>query len=118
MDDEDMIRKTACRMFSQLGYEADTAGNGEEAIAAFLQARSAGKPYDLLIMDLTVPGRMGGKDALQKILKIDPQARALASSGYSNDPVMQAFENYGFCGIVVKPYRLIDLKEAVRKAMA
>jgi PAS domain S-box-containing protein len=117
MDDEEMIRKTGCNILKQLGYDADAVLDGEEAIAKYKEALSSGRPYDLVIMDLTVPGRLGGKEAIQKMIEIDPNVKAIASSGYSNDPVMHDFVNYGFCGIIVKPYRVIDMREAVWKAL-
>ena len=70
------------------------------------------------MMDLTVPGAMGGREAMQELLKLDPAVRAIVSSGYSGDPVLANFRAYGFCGIVPKPYRLSDLANAVRNALA
>ena len=117
MDDEEMIRKTGCNILKQLGYDADAAPDGEEAIAKYKEALSSGPPYDSIIMDLTVPGRLGGKETIQKMIEIDPNVNAIASSGYSNDPVMHDFAHYGFSGIVVKPYRVTDMRDAVWKAL-
>ena len=117
MDDEEMIRKTACNILRQLGYEADAVTDGEEAIAKYNEAMVSGRPYDIIIMDLTVPGRLGGKETVQKLIEIDPNVTAIASSGYSNDPVMHDFERYGFSGIIVKPYRVIDMRDAIWKVL-
>ena len=117
MDDEEMIRKTACNILTQLGYEADAVFDGEEAIAKYKEALESGRPYDIVIMDLTIPGRLGGKETMPKLIEIDPNVKAIATSGYSNDPVMHDFSRFGFSGIVVKPYRVIDLREAIWKAL-
>lgn len=109
MDDEELIRKVSSAMLIQLGYEPHTANDGEEAIARYLQAQKDGQPFDLVIMDLTVPGGMGGKEAIARLLALDPRAKAIVSSGYANDPIMANFSEYGFCGIAPKPFSLQDL---------
>jgi PAS domain S-box-containing protein len=117
MDDEEMVRNVASTMLEALGYEVVTARDGEEAVEAYAKAREAGAPFDLLIMDLTVPGGMGGREAILKVRDIDPGVRALVSSGYSSDPVMSDYKAYGFCGMIAKPYSFAEMKRAVLSAL-
>ena len=114
MDDEEAILETTGEVLKQLGYEVQTAKDGDEAISLYRQAK---KPFDLIIMDLTIPGGMGGKEAIKKLKEIDPGARAIVSSGYSNDPVMADFTKYGFCGVIAKPYKVKELSQVLRKAL-
>ncbi len=116
MDDEDVIRRVAGRMLSLAGHEAVFAADGAEAVRVYTSVRQSSHPIDLVIFDLTVPGGMGGKDALQELLKSDPGIRAIASSGYSNDPVMANPRSYGFCATLPKPYDIPDLMKAVEEA--
>ncbi len=113
MDDEDIIRRLAGDMLNYLGYQSESAADGEETIEKFKEARDSGKPYDLIIMDLTIPGAMGGKEAIERLLSIDPGVKAIVSSGYSNDPILSEYRKYGFSGIVKKPYRLAELSQIV-----
>lgn len=109
MDDDVMIRSMLRDMLQKLGYEAYCTVNGEEAIEAYKEALESNQPFAAAIFDLTVPGAMGGKDAILKLLKIDPHIKVLVSSGYSDDPIMANFEKYGFRGIISKPYRMAEL---------
>jgi len=93
-----MIGEIACQMLTFLGYEARHVLDGEEAISLYRQHLEAGDPFAAVIMDLTIPKGMGGKEAVLELLALDPQARVLVSSGYSNDPGMVNFSRYGFCG--------------------
>ena len=104
MDDEEMIRKLAAEMLGELGYHVQTCAKGEEAIALYTAALQAGIPFAAVIMDLTVPGGMGGRETAQHILAIDPNACLIVSSGYSNDPVMAEFSRFGFKAMMAKPY--------------
>lgn len=113
MDDDEDMRKTTGDMLMRMGYTVDYADEGNEAIARYRQAREAGRPFAAVIMDLTVPGGMGGKEAIGKLLAIDPAVRAIVSSGYSEDPVMADFRAYGFRGVAIKPYRIRELSEVV-----
>ncbi|MBU0728157.1 MAG: PAS domain S-box protein [Proteobacteria bacterium] len=117
MDDEEIVRDVASSMLSHLGYEVLSAENGEEAIVLYQQALDAGSPIDAVIMDLTIPGGMGGLETLKKLTEIYPDVKALVSSGYSNDPVMSNFAEYGFAGSVQKPYRLDELALAVHRVL-
>jgi PAS domain S-box-containing protein len=113
MDDERTIRDVAVRMFKKLGYEAVTAANGEEAIQAVKEAIDNKRRFEIVVMDLTVPGAMGGKDAVPIIKKIDPTIKAIVSSGYADDPVMANHTEYGFDGVMGKPYVIADMREAL-----
>lgn len=106
MDDEAMIRDMSGLMMDELGYVVRTCSNGEEAISLYKAAKEAGSPYSVVIMDLTVPGGMGGREAAKHILDLDPNARLIVSSGYSNDPVMAEFAKFGFCATLLKPYTI------------
>ncbi len=109
MDDEEAIRNVTEKILMELGYEARCASDGAEAIALYQDAARSGRPFDAVIMDLTIPGGMGGKEAIQHLLRVDPQVTAIVSSGYSNDPIMSDFEKYGFRGVATKPYRIEKL---------
>lgn len=111
MDDEELIRKVSSAMLRQLGYEAHTAKDGEEAVTLYLEAKKDGHPFDLVIMDLTVPGGMGGKETIAHLRRVDPQIKAVVSSGYATDPIMANFSDYGFCGVAPKPFGLDALSE-------
>jgi PAS domain S-box-containing protein len=118
MDDEEPIRAMVEVLLGRLGLIVKTVGDGAEMLTEYSRARAAGETYDVVMMDLTVPGAMGGREAMQELLKIEPKVRAIVSSGYSGDPVLANFRAHGFCGIVPKPYRLADLATAVRNALA
>ncbi len=109
MDDEEFIRTMVCRMLTQLGYKAEAAKDGAEAIAIYKHARRLNQGFNAVIMDLTIAGGMGGREAIKKLLEVDPNAKVIVSSGYSNDPVMANYKKYGFCGIIPKPYNIENL---------
>ena len=113
MDDEEIIRALAADMLAELGYQVQTCCNGEEAIALYTAARAAGIPFSAVIMDLTVPGAMGGKQAAEHILRTDPLAILVVSSGYSNDPVMAEYTRYGFSATIAKPYNLTEIAQVL-----
>lgn len=115
MDDDEMILELAEKMLHLLGYRVTTCTSGEEAISKYKSARESGTPFDAVIMDLTVPGGMGGRETAEKILAFDPGARLIVSSGYSNDPIIARFGEYGFCGAMVKPYRINELVEVLSR---
>ncbi|MDB6168145.1 MAG: hypothetical protein JWM88_1009 [Verrucomicrobia bacterium] len=118
MDDEEPIRAMVEVLLGRLGLTVKTVEDGSAMLEEYSRARDAGDAYDVVMMDLTVPGAMGGREAMQELLKIEPSVRAIVSSGYSGDPVLANFRAHGFCGIVPKPYRLADLAGAVRNALA
>jgi PAS domain S-box-containing protein len=118
MDDEEIVREVMITMVNQLGYEALAARDGQEMLAMYAQAAESGKPVDVVILDLTIPGGMGGKEAMKKLLHGYPQARAVVASGYYNDPVMADCASYGFKAAVAKPFQPEELGQALRKAMA
>jgi PAS domain S-box-containing protein len=117
MDDEEAIREITQALLEHLGYLADVAKDGEEAIALYRQALTRGDPYSLVIMDLTIPGGMGGREAVGQLYVIDPGVRAIVSSGYSNDPVMADFHSYGFKGILSKPYSVAEMSRVIHQVL-
>jgi CheY-like chemotaxis protein len=117
MDDEQVIRTVGSEMLKALGYDAVCTRDGAEAVEYYRIAKEAGEAYDAVILDLTIPGGMGGKEAVSQILALDPSAAVIVSSGYSNDQVMAQFRHYGFIGAVCKPYQLQDLGAVLREVL-
>ncbi|MBD3274903.1 MAG: PAS domain S-box protein, partial [Candidatus Marinimicrobia bacterium] len=115
MDDEESIRDVCSQMLEHLGYEVETAVDGSEAIRKYLNAKSSGNPIQLVIMDLTIPGGMGGEEAIRQLRELDSDVRAVVSSGYSNSPIMANYRDYGFNGVISKPYQIDDLKSVVAR---
>lgn len=116
MDDEALVRETLGKMLNYLGYQAILAADGFETIELYQKYQASAQPCDAVIMDLTIAGGMGGKEAVKKLLELDSQAKVIVSSGYSNDPVMADFKKYGFCGVIPKPYTIEKLNEVLLKA--
>ena len=114
MDDEEMVRDVLGRMLGHLGYEVDSASDGSQAIEKFVQAQAEGRPFAAAILDLTIPGGMGGKEAIKELLKIDRQVKVIVSSGYSDDQIMANFENYGFSAVIAKPYSIVELSKILQ----
>jgi len=117
MDDEELVRQLLGAMLEKIGLSVEFAVDGVEAIALFKRRRSAGAPFDVVITDLTVPGAMGGKDCVKHLLAEDPDARVVAISGYSNDPVMADHAAYGFCASLAKPITINELRELMEQLM-
>lgn len=117
MDDEEIIREVAGELLSCMGCEVVTAIDGEEAFQKYKGAIEAGQPFDAVIMDLTVPGGMGGKEMVKKLLELDPKAKAIVSSGYSNDPIMANFREYGFCEVILKPYTMKSFSSVLHNTL-
>ena len=113
MDDDATVRHVGKALLEQLNYEVAAVANGAEALACYIDAMESDRPYDVVILDQTVPGAMGGKDCLAELQAVDTGVRAIVSSGYSTDPIMADFANYGFAGVVAKPYQLHELSETV-----
>lgn len=117
MDDEEILRNAAGLLLGELGYSVDFARDGKEAIEIYKKAKDSGEPFNVVIMDLTIPGGMGGKEAIKELLKIDPDIRAIVCSGYSTDPIMSEFKDYGFSAVMVKPYDIDELSRVVYKVV-
>jgi len=115
VDDDKAFRFAMRKALGRLGYEVHEAQNGEEAIELFRAARQSGAPMDLAVLDLTVPGGMGGLECLHRLREIDPDVPAIVSSGYSNDPIMAEHRRHGFDGCIVKPFRMQELSDAIRR---
>jgi CheY-like chemotaxis protein len=114
MDDEELIHSSVGRMLRELGYEVESVYDGQAALQAYRAAMDGGKSFDIVIMDLTIPGAMGGKETIGKLRQLDPQARALVSSGYANDPIMAYYEEYGFAGSITKPVNMRNLASTLK----
>ena len=117
MDDEEHIREITAEMLGHLGYEADQARDGKEALEKYSLAAAAGRPYLVVIMDLTIPGGMGGKEAVTRLLALDPSAKAIVSSGYSYDQIMADPGKYGFSGVVSKPYDIVKMGKTLHRVI-
>jgi PAS domain S-box-containing protein len=117
MDDEEAVREIGGKSLEHLGYDVAYAIDGGEAVEMFRKAKESGQPFDLVILDITVPGGMGGKEAIKKMLELDPEVKGLVSSGYSDSLIMSEFERYGFIGVVPKPYRIQEIGQTLAKAM-
>lgn len=118
MDDEETIRGLGEAMLKKFGYDVVPAADGAAAVQIFRDAKASGEDFDVVILDLTVPGGMGGREAMGELVKIDPTVRAIVSSGYSNDAVLANYQLHGFCGMVPKPYQAAKLVGAVNDAIA
>jgi PAS domain S-box-containing protein len=118
MDDEESVRSVVGAMLTAVGYEYELAKDGEEAVELYKRARDKGRPFDAAIIDLTIPGGMGGKEAMQKLIKLDPKVKAIVASGYSSDPVMADCRAYGFTGVITKPYDLQTLSRTLRSVLS
>ncbi|MBU1233504.1 MAG: response regulator, partial [Proteobacteria bacterium] len=118
MDDEELVRDVAAAMLVQLGHTPILVNDGTEALKTYQDQMDKNEPVHAVIMDLTIPGGVGGKDAVQDILAIDAKARVIVSSGYSNDPIMANCQQYGFVAAVVKPYQIKELEKILELALA
>jgi two-component system cell cycle sensor histidine kinase/response regulator CckA len=117
MDDDEKISALTATMLTSLEYKYDLAKNGEEAITLYKRYLNIGRPYDAVIMDLTVIGGMGGDDCFRELKKLDPDVRAVVSSGYDNDEMAQRYLDMGFCGYLTKPYRVTDLGRVMKTVL-
>jgi PAS domain S-box-containing protein len=117
MDDEQAIRRLLELMMSQLGYEVECASDGAEAVELFMRATASGRGFAGVLLDLTVPGRMGGKDAAEQLRKIDPSVKLIVSSGYADAPILSEFQKYGFDDVIRKPYTLTELSDVLTRVI-
>lgn len=113
MDDKASVRKVITEMLAQLGCEASFASDEKEVIQLYREAIEQGEPYNAVIFDLTIPGGAGGRQAIAEIMKIDPQVKAIVSSGYHNDGIMTDYKKYGFKAVLPKPYNLEELSRII-----
>jgi signal transduction histidine kinase/ActR/RegA family two-component response regulator len=118
MDDDDLIRDLAGELLTMLGCEVAFAKDGDEAVRVYRESLISEHPFNAVIMDLTIPGGMGGKDTMAKLRGIDPGVKAIVSSGYSNDPIMAEYENHGFAGVLPKPYDANDVRRLLRRILS
>jgi CheY-like chemotaxis protein len=112
-----MLRTLAEAQLAALGHESVLVADGEQAINKYQELQDCGVSVDLVIMDLTIPGGVGGQEAAQKLLQIDPEAKIIVASGYSNDPIMANYKDYGFLAAVTKPFDLKDLSDAIASVL-
>ena len=117
MDDEPVVLEVAAKMLSHIGHQVAVAEEGGMAVEMYRNAGNSGRPFDVVILDLTIKGGMGGREALEKMIEINPGVKAIVSSGYSNDPVLSDFKKFGFRGMVAKPYRMEDLKQILSRVI-
>ena len=118
MDDEAMIRELAGNMLRHLGYEVDFAEEGLAALDKYQAAMDASEPYDAVILDLTIKGGMGGQETIKRLKELDPEVRAIVSSGYSDNPVVANYSDYGFCEAVAKPYEMIEFSQTLHRVVS
>lgn len=118
MDDEEFVREISMEILNYLGCESAAAADGHEAIKLYVEAQENNDPFDILIMDLTIPGSMGGVETLEKLQLLNPEVKALVSSGYANDPVMANYREYGFCGVIPKPFEVEELKKILHEILS
>jgi len=115
MDDEPMIREVARMILTELGYTVECAENGSKVLELYLKRKEAGSPFDVVILDLTVPGGLGGLETINRLMEIDPWVKAVVCSGYSDSPVLANYRDYGFCGVLCKPFQLEELSGIMQK---
>ena len=118
LDDEEFIRRLTCRMLERLGYEPVAVSDGESAVREYRRSLETGQRFVLTILDLTIAGGQGGIETLAALRELDPQVRALLCSGYGGDQALRDFQEYGFNGLLPKPFRLAELARAVADALS
>jgi CheY-like chemotaxis protein len=117
VEDEETVRTSTGATLRKLGYHVVLASNGSEAIEIFCQAADEGRPFDAVILDLTVHGGSGGKETVSSLKRVDPNVKAVVSSGYANDEVMTAYAEFGFSGMLAKPYTMEDLGRVIKSVL-
>jgi DNA-binding NtrC family response regulator len=113
VDDEEPIRTLVEFTLGRLGYDVSQAENAQAGVDLYREHLEAGKRFDVVILDLTLPGGMGGKEALKKLIEIDPTVNAIVSSGYATDATMSRYQDFGFHGVIAKPYEAAELGRIV-----
>jgi two-component system, cell cycle sensor histidine kinase and response regulator CckA len=117
MDDEQAVREVTVRLISLLGYQVVEASHGREALEFYRAAMEEGRPYDVVILDLVVHGGMGGEEVVAELLRLDPEVKAIVSSGYSDSSAARNYREHGFCATLPKPYQLADLTRVLRQIL-
>ncbi|EKD68638.1 MAG: PAS/PAC sensor hybrid histidine kinase, partial [uncultured bacterium] len=117
MDDESIVREVTANLLKHLGYEVRTVKNGSEAIAAYMEAGKDLKPFDAMILDLFVPGDLGGPEVVKTLAGAGEKVKAIAASGFSNETIMAKYRDYGFCAVVSKPYKIKELDELLQSVI-
>jgi len=117
VDDEEIVRDLAREMLSRIGYEVKAAKSSDESIELYKDAKERGCPFDVVIIDLTVPGKMGSRTAIGKLIAIDPTVKVIVSTGYSSDPIVSDFRDYGFCSAIAKPYKIKELSQKLHEVI-
>jgi DNA-binding NtrC family response regulator len=117
MDDEEQVCNFLKNTLTEYGYSVSITSDGKQAIEIYKQSLDGGEPYNAVILDLTIPGGMGGKEVVKELIKIDPDAKCIISSGYANDPIMANFADYGFKNMITKPYPPNKLLEVLNQVL-
>ena len=117
MDDEEPVRKMTKTMLGFLGFEAEVAPEGAKAVEIYRDAMTTGRPFDAVIMDLTITGGIGGEEAIKLLRKLDPSARVVIASGYSGSPALARYQEYGFQGALAKPYDMDKLERVLSEVL-
>lgn len=117
MDDEQIILDVTGEILTFLGYDVMTAKDGQTAVDLYKKEKAAGSPFDMVILDLSVPHGLGGKETIELLKAVDPDVKAVVSSGYTNDPVVQDFSRYGFSERLTKPYNIKDMKNLLENVI-
>jgi CheY-like chemotaxis protein len=117
LDDEPAICEITSILLRKLGYDAVITSKGEDSIEAYRAALEKGARFDVVILDLSVPGGLGGKEVIAALLEMDPEVKALVSSGDANDPAVSQFRDFGFTGVLMKPYTKAVLDETIKKVI-
>ncbi len=117
LDDEDLVIEVVTTMLEYMGYEVESSREGDETVEKYRSAMERGTPFHAVLLDLSIPGGRGGREVIRDLLSIDPHVCAVVSSGYSNDPIMTNYTQYGFKGVVAKPFKLEDLRDVMNKVL-
>ena len=117
MDDEELLRSVVSRMLEIMGYDVVSAADGDEALRLYIEASENGSRFDAVILDLSVQKGMGGRETVTKLVEYDPGVIALVSSGFVGDPVLQNYRDFGFRGVIPKPYTSDELREGLSRVL-